>query len=270
MKKLALILMGAILLASCKKDQIKITPTLSFTVNAHAVGDAAYTLRPPTSDSDGGFTYTSSDPGVATISGSTITVKAAGSTQITATQASSGNYLESSVTKTLTVVPAGTYVIGQAVKGGIVFYVNGTGIHGYMISGEDISTAAPWTNGSLTGVTALTSSLGGGAVNTTNIIAALGDGTYAAKLCRDYRGGEFTDWYLPSLVELQYIRLYRDLIGGIIETSYWSSTEVSATLANANFIYMGPGTLTGTTFNTAVANNYTKTSMYSVRAIRAF
>lgn len=45
------------------------------------------TLTPPTSNSSGAFTYTSSNTAVATISGSTLTVVGSGSTTITATQA---------------------------------------------------------------------------------------------------------------------------------------------------------------------------------------
>ena len=267
MKKLIYILLGVLAFSSCKKDNSKIAPTLSFTINARALGDADYTLRAPKSNSSGSFSYTSSNAAVATITNGTVSIKGVGTTTITAVQAASDDYTEGTISQTLTVVPAGTYVIGQAITGGIVFAVAGTGNHGYMISDVDVATAAPWSTGSLASATATTSSIGGGAVNTTNIITLMGDGYYAAKLCRDYRAGNYTDWYLPSQAELVVIRQRADQIGGITETSYWSSTEVSATLTNANYIYFGPGTLTGTS---VTVNNYLKTSNYSVRAIRYF
>jgi hypothetical protein len=64
-------------------------------------------LTPPTSNSSGAFTFTSSNTAVATISisggVSSINVIGAGSTIITATQAASGIYASSSVTASLTV-----------------------------------------------------------------------------------------------------------------------------------------------------------------------
>jgi uncharacterized protein YjbI with pentapeptide repeats len=68
-------------------------------------GDAAFNLTAPTSNSGGAFVYTSSAPGVATVtSGGRVTVVGVGSTTITATQDASGNYAGgSSVTASLVV-----------------------------------------------------------------------------------------------------------------------------------------------------------------------
>ena len=69
------------------------SPTLSnFTVPNKILGDAAFALTAPTSNSTGAFSYTSSNTAVATISGSTVTIVGAGSTVITATQAAAGAY----------------------------------------------------------------------------------------------------------------------------------------------------------------------------------
>ncbi len=79
-------------------------PTLgAFTVPAKLVGASPFTLTPPTSTSAGAFTYTSSNTNVATISGNTVTVKSAGSSLITATQAASGSYSAASTSATLVV-----------------------------------------------------------------------------------------------------------------------------------------------------------------------
>jgi len=85
----------------------KIIPTIgTLAVPAKNYGDASFNLTAPTSDSDGAFTYTSSDSTVATVtSGGTVTVVGAGSATITATQAATTNYTTGSVTGTLTVSP---------------------------------------------------------------------------------------------------------------------------------------------------------------------
>lgn len=69
-------------------------------------GDAPFTLSAPGStNSNGTFTYASSDPAVATINGNIVTILKAGTAIITATQAASGNYTGASTTATLTVSP---------------------------------------------------------------------------------------------------------------------------------------------------------------------
>ena len=69
------------------------SPTITnFSVPSKTVGDEAFTLTAPTSNSTGAFTYTSSNTDVATINGTTVTIVSGGSTIITATQAASGAY----------------------------------------------------------------------------------------------------------------------------------------------------------------------------------
>jgi uncharacterized protein (TIGR02145 family) len=81
-----------------------IAPTLyGFALPDKRVGDAPFTLTAPGSNSTGAFTYTSSNTAVATISGSTVTIKANGQITITATQAAKGNYTSGSITAVLTV-----------------------------------------------------------------------------------------------------------------------------------------------------------------------
>ncbi len=79
-------------------------PTLGgFADLAATFGDAPITLTAPTSASAGGFTYTSSNPAVATISGSTVNIVGSGTTTLTATQAADGNYAAAQVTAQLQV-----------------------------------------------------------------------------------------------------------------------------------------------------------------------
>lgn len=81
-----------------------IAPTLSnFTVPGKYLGEAAFTLIKPNSNSAGTFTYSSSNTAVATVSGNTVTIKAKGQTTITAMQATNGNYTAGSISAVLTV-----------------------------------------------------------------------------------------------------------------------------------------------------------------------
>lgn len=73
-------------------------PTLSaFTIPVKIIGDAPFQLTSPSSNSTGAFTYTSSNPSVATISGSTVTILAIGTTTITATQVPQSPYDTASI-----------------------------------------------------------------------------------------------------------------------------------------------------------------------------
>ncbi len=79
-------------------------PTLSGFNNLNKnFGDATFTLTDPTSNSTGNFTYASSNPNVATITGSTVSIVGAGTTTITATQSSDVNFETSSISSTLTI-----------------------------------------------------------------------------------------------------------------------------------------------------------------------
>ncbi len=80
------------------------TPTIgSISAINKTFGDADFTLIAPTSNATGAFTFTSSNTGVATISGTTVTIVGAGIATITATQATDANYNAGTVTTTLTV-----------------------------------------------------------------------------------------------------------------------------------------------------------------------
>jgi hypothetical protein len=67
--------------------------------------DPPFDLTPPTSNSPGDFTYTSSNALVATISGITVTIVGLGTCTITATQAAYSNYTSGSISALLTVNP---------------------------------------------------------------------------------------------------------------------------------------------------------------------
>ncbi len=181
-----------------------------------------------------------------------------------------------------------TYAIGDTgPAGGIVFYLsNGDGIigtHGLEAAPRDqvLTEESPpegkarrerWgcfgteVNKGEDDATAV----GSGAQNTADILLACGDepGT-AAKLVDAYSLNNYTDWFLPSLDELNL--MYTKIgpgapapitnVGGFVTsgyTGYWSSTERSADGA------WGQSFGNGNQFSTP------KTSLHRVRAVRAF
>ena len=87
------------------KEMIPSALLSNFSVPTKASGDAPFTLTAPVSNSAGAFTYSSSNPAVATVSGSTVTIIATGTTTITATQAATATHASNSITATFTVIP---------------------------------------------------------------------------------------------------------------------------------------------------------------------
>lgn len=83
------------------------TPVITgFSVPTKTFGDPDFSLTAPMSNSPGAFSYTSSDPMVATVAGSTVTIIGVGTSVITANQAASGTYLAGSTTANLVVLEA--------------------------------------------------------------------------------------------------------------------------------------------------------------------
>ena len=79
-----------------------IYPTITLTIPTKKVGDIPFTLA-PLSNSNGTFSYTSNNPSVAIIIGSTVTIIGAGTSTIIITQARYGDYVEGYKYITLTV-----------------------------------------------------------------------------------------------------------------------------------------------------------------------
>lgn len=139
----------------------------------------------------------------------------------------------------------GNMSIGMDYRGGKIAYIFQLGDpgydanvpHGLIYATSDQSTSIVWISGGNTQTTSVPggtfTTLGTGSANTNNIIAqaeAAGNNnetTYAAGVARNYNGGGYSDWYLPSKDELN--KLY--LSGQITSGSYWSSSEELATHA---------------------------------------
>ena len=79
-------------------------PTITnFTISSALYGSSDITITSPSSDSTGAFTYSSSDPNIATISGSVLSVHKIGTTIITATQTAASGYTEGTATANFSV-----------------------------------------------------------------------------------------------------------------------------------------------------------------------
>lgn len=157
-----------------------------------------------------------------------------------------------------------TYQVGDALGGGIIAYVDGTGEHGLIAAPSDQSAGIAWSNGNNTALNTSTD-LGTGAANTDKIVNHHGaSGSYAAELCKDLVLGGFDDWYLPSREELKKLYLNRVAIGGFSEIAYWSSSNGNGA-SDAWGVFFGTGTNAGLSFV------YFKTETFpKVRAVRSF
>jgi len=137
--------------------------------------------------------------------------------------------------------------IGDNYGGGKVAYILQSGdpgyivgeTHGFIVSTLDQGIEIMWWNGTYISTGATATALGSGKSNTDLILTVQGNsGIYAAKLCKDYNGGGYSDWYLPSKDELHKIWINKAVLG-ISESDYWSSSEVSETNACYEYFHIG-------------------------------
>jgi hypothetical protein len=106
------------------------TPTLSdFYIPSATFGDSPVSITPPTSTSNGAFTYISETPSVATVeNGNKLRIVGAGIAIIKATQAATDDYLEATITTEFIVKKAdpqiGNFSIPQATNGNPPFQIS--------------------------------------------------------------------------------------------------------------------------------------------------
>ena len=204
---------------------------------------APFILTPPTSNSDGAWTYSIYRcgldifcPAIATINSPTRTVTPLntyfGEATITATQAATPKYAQNSISQTLQITDG--YNVGEkGPGGGIVFFVAparqtwGRYLEAAPTYGEVSGTRqrVAWgCNG--TDTFGKGTVIGSGKANTATILKNCNEGSAAARVAAGYRGGGMTDWFLPSKDEMTVMD--RSIVGvlGAENDWCWSSSEV--------------------------------------------
>lgn len=210
--------------------------TLNFENETKTVFDGSYVILAPTSNNtSGAFTYTSSNTSVATISGATVTIIAPGTTTITATQAESALYSQTSINATLT-VPSITILNKYGQKSSLnLNYVN--------------------KNGALSKVYGLSPN---GTIKAAKSIVSIGD---------SYRGGKVA--YILQQGDPGYDP---DVQHGLIAATIDQSSGIKWSNAT-NVITSATGTATGTGLantNTIIASQGATATNYAAGLARAY
>ena len=153
--------------------------------------------------------------------------------------------------------------VGDTYEGGIIFYLDGNG-GGLIAAPADQATVNDFPDWGCIG-TAISGAdgliLGTGAQNTIDIENGCTTSGTAADICSNLVLDGFSDWFLPSIGELEIMYLNIGTgsnIGNFVSTKYWSSTEKDETYAWS------------WEFSSGYQDYNSKTSNKYVRAIRAF
>ena len=164
-----------------------------------------------------------------------------------------------------------THYIGEEYGGGVIFHLwkDNAGVeHGLIVALTDQSGSQAWSDVISTEIGASAQSSWNGLSNSNAIVGQAGHTSSAAKLCLDLVSGGQSDWYLPSIQELNmlwnnYYTVARVLsqISGAAQLSnsfYWSSSEGYGSNA------------WGFDFSSGTTSNGSKSFTSYVRAVRAF
>lgn len=165
-----------------------------------------------------------------------------------------------------------THYIGEEYGGGVIFHLwkDNAGVeHGLIVALTDQSISQAWSNVTSAEIGTSAQSSWDGLSNSNSIVGQAGHTSSAAKLCLDLVSGGQSDWYLPSIQELNmlwnnYYTVNRALsqISGATQLSnsvYWSSSETNVNLAWFFSFYYGY----------TYGSSYKYDTFY-VRAVRAF
>jgi len=224
------------------------TPTLATWGNIEkSFGESTFNLTPPSSSSAGTWSYSSSNPTIATITGNTVTILSAGQTSIIATQTANWNWSETTTQLTLNVLPIAPTVSGFAAFTAVV------GDPDVAITAPTSNSTAPWI---YTSSNSAIATISGGTL-------AIVDSGAATITAKQAAGGN----YLASEEISTTVKVYKRPVIGALENksvkfgdttfvltpptsssvgawSYSSSNPTVATIAGNNVTILGAGQTT--------------------------
>ena len=244
-------------------------PTLTLTDQTLVyVLDQTFTLT-ATSSSSGALSFSIASPSVATVSGSTGTIKAAGSTIITVNQAASGNYAAATATATLLINKAVPSITSSNVLtkiyGDPVFPLtatsSSTGSFTYQVSDTNIANIVGSNVVSITGV------------GTTTIIITQAEDSNFSTTSKTIT--LFVDTAVPEIQSnLIITKIFEDIfsVSEISATSsstglfsYTVSDSLIASISSNTIVTTGAGTTT--IFITQLADGFYKSATSSITLI---
>ena len=148
--------------------------------------------------------------------------------------------------------------IGDKLSGGTFFYSGATG--GLIAANNDLPGSYYW-GCYKTGITGTSTDVGTGQANTNLIITGCTTNvSIAANMCNNAVIDGYSDWYLPSKDELNYMYQQKSVIGDFSSIdNYWSSSQYTPECAWMQ--YFGSG---------VQSEKGDKDQLYKVRPIRTY
>jgi hypothetical protein len=169
-----------------------------------------------------------------------------------------------------------SFTIGQSYQGGIIIYnlqswdmgYDANVPHGLIAATSDQSVSIQWGCWGVE-ISGTSQAIGNGNQNTIDIINGCSEPDRAARLCGDLVLGGYSDWYLPSLDELNKMYIAAVTLGyqsfPVLPGYYWSSSEMDDPGGNHQGQRVWVQNL-----NSGSTNCEDKTDFYPVRAVRSF